>query len=63
MVGCVVVELGELCHGGLLTNFAKFLEPSFETVGLGEGSTNNVWVGTMKHCYTQVMHVWIWVDN
>jgi hypothetical protein len=30
MVGCVVVELSELCHGGLLTNFAKFLEPGFE---------------------------------
>ncbi len=26
MVGCVVVELSELCHCGLLSNFVKFLE-------------------------------------
>jgi hypothetical protein len=43
--------------------FAKFLEPGFETVGLGKGSTNNVWVGIKKHCYTQDMHVRILVDR
>jgi hypothetical protein len=63
MVGCVVVELSQLSHGSLFTNFAKFLEPGFETVGLGKGSTNDVWVGIMKHCYAQDMHVRILVDR
>jgi hypothetical protein len=63
MVDCVVVELSELCHGCLLTNFSKFLEPGFETVGLGEGRTNNVWVGIIKHCNIQDVHVRIRVDR
>ncbi len=41
----------------------KFLGPGFETVGLGEGSTNNVWVGIMKHCYAQDVHVSTRVDR
>ncbi len=63
MVVCTVLELSELCHCSLLTNFTKFLEPGVETVGLGEGSTNNVWVGIMKHCYTQDVHVMIRVNR
>jgi hypothetical protein len=63
MVGYVVMEMSELCHGGLLTNFSKFCKPGFETVVLGKGGTNNVWVGIMKHCYTQDVHVRIRVDR
>ncbi len=63
MVGGVVVELSEICHGGLLSNFAKILEPGFETVGLGEGGTNYVGVRIMKHCHAQDMHVRIRVNR
>jgi hypothetical protein len=30
MVGCVVLELNDFSHGGLLSYFNKFLEPVFE---------------------------------
>ncbi len=63
MVGCVVVELSEFSHGSLLSNFTEFLEPDFETVGLGKGGTNNVRVRIMKHCHAQDMHVRIWVER
>ncbi len=63
MVGCLVMELSELCHGGLLSNFAKSFEPSFETVGLGKGSPNNVGVEIMKHCHAQDVHVRIRVNR
>jgi hypothetical protein len=57
MVGCVVVELSELCHGGLLSKFAKFLQPGIETVGLDKGSINDVGFGIMKHCHAQDVHM------
>jgi hypothetical protein len=63
MVGYVVVELSEFSHGSLLSNFAKFLEPGFETVGLVKGGTNNVGVEIMKRCHAQDVHVRIWVDR
>jgi hypothetical protein len=63
MVGCVVMELSEFSHGSLLSNYAEFLEPGFETVGLGKGSTNNFGVRIMKHCHTHDVHVRIWVDR
>jgi hypothetical protein len=57
------MELSNFSHGGLLSNFTEFLEPGFETVGLGEGSTNNVGVRLVKHCHTWNVHVRIWVDR
>ncbi len=63
MVGCLGVDLSKLCHGGLLFNYTKFLEPGVETVGLGKSGTNNVRVGIMNHCYAQDVRVRIWVDR
>ncbi len=63
MICCVVVQLDEFGDGVFFSNFPKFLESGFETVGLREGGTKDVGVRIVKQCYTQNVHVWIWVNR
>ena len=63
MICCVVMQLEEFGDGGFFSNFPEFHESGFEAVGLREGSTKVVSVRIMKQCYTQNMHVWIWVNR
>jgi hypothetical protein len=44
VICCVVVQLDEIGDGGFFSDFPKFLESGFETVGLHEGGTKDVGV-------------------
>jgi hypothetical protein len=61
MVGCIVMELSEFSHGGLHSNFEKFLEPGFETVGFGKCGTNDVGVGIVKSLAKRIWENRGWV--
>jgi hypothetical protein len=63
VICCVFVQLDEFNDGRFFPNFPEFLESGFETVGLRKGSIKDVGVGIVKQCYTQNVHVWIWVDR
>ncbi len=63
VICCVVVQLGKFGDGGFFSNFPKFLESGFETVGSRKGGTKDVGVGIVKQCCTRNVDVWIWVDR
>ncbi len=63
MICCVVVQLDEFGGGGFFSNFPKFLESGFEAVGLHKGGTKDVGVRIVKQCYTQNVHIWLWVNR
>jgi hypothetical protein len=63
MICCLVVQLDKFGDGGFFSDFPKFLESGFEAVGLRKGGTKDIGVRIVKQCYTQNVHVWIWVNR